>query len=45
MEVGMPTRKSSGQLASEYNAYLAGCAFAFAVTLATFMLIAHRAHF
>jgi hypothetical protein len=46
MEVGMPhTQKSSYQLASQYNAYLAGCAFAFSVVLGTFMLIAHGVHF
>jgi hypothetical protein len=46
MEVGMPhTPKMSYQPASQYNAYLAGCAFAFSVTLGTFILIAHGAHF
>ncbi len=34
-------RKSSYQPTSEYNAYLAGWAFAFAVVLVTFMLMAH----
>jgi hypothetical protein len=31
--------------ASQYNAYLAGWAFAFAVVLVTFMLIGHGVHF
>jgi hypothetical protein len=38
-------RKSSYQSASEYNAYLAGWAFAFVVVLVTFMLMAHGVHF
>jgi hypothetical protein len=42
----MPRRlKSAYQPASQYNAYLAGWAFAFAVVLVTFMLIAHGVHF
>jgi len=38
-------RKSSHQPTSEYNAYLAGWAFAFAVVLVTFMLMAHGVPF
>jgi hypothetical protein len=38
-------RKSSYQSASEYNAYLAGWAFAFAVVLVTFMLMANGVYF
>lgn len=38
-------RKSSYQLTSRYNSYLAGWAFAFSVVLVTLMLIAHGAHF
>jgi hypothetical protein len=38
-------RKPSYQLASEYNAYLTGWAFAFTVVLVTFILIAHGVHF
>jgi hypothetical protein len=38
-------RKSSCQPTSQYNAYLAGWAFAFSVVLVTFMLIAHGVHF
>jgi hypothetical protein len=38
-------RKSSSQPTSEYNAYLAGWAFAFAVVLVTFMLMAHGVPF
>ena len=38
-------RKSSHQPMSEYNAYLAGWAFAFAVVLVTFMLMAHGVPF
>jgi hypothetical protein len=38
-------RKSSYQLTSQYNAYLAGWAFAFSVVLMTFILIAHGVHF
>jgi hypothetical protein len=46
MGVTMPRRlKPPYQPASEYNAYLAGWAFAFAVVLVTFMLIAHGVQF
>lgn len=38
-------RKSSYQPTSQYDAYLAGCAFTFSVVLGTFMLIAHGVHF
>jgi len=38
-------RKSSYQSTSDYNAYLAGWAFAFAVVLLTFMLVANGVHF
>jgi hypothetical protein len=38
-------RKLSDQPTSQYNAYLAGWAFAFSVVLVTFMLIAHGVHF
>ena len=38
-------RKSSHQPTSEYNAYLAGWAFALAVVLVTFMLMAHGVPF
>jgi hypothetical protein len=38
-------RKSSYQRTSQYNAYLAGWAFAFLVVLVTYMLIAHGVHF
>jgi len=38
-------RKSSFQTTSEYNAYLAGWAFAFLVVLVTYMLMAHGVHF
>jgi hypothetical protein len=46
MELAMSHwRKSSCQPTSQYNAYLAGWAFAFSVVLVTFMLIAHGVHF
>jgi hypothetical protein len=46
MEVALShRRKSSYQPASQYNAYLAGWAFAFSVLLVTFMLIGHGVHF
>ena len=38
-------RKSLYQTTSEYNAYLAGWAFALLVVLVTFMLMAHGVHF
>jgi hypothetical protein len=38
-------RKPFYQPTSEYDAYLAGWAFAFSVVLLTFMLIAHGVHF
>jgi hypothetical protein len=41
----LPKRRSSYQPPSEFNAYLAGCAFALSVVLGTFMLIAHGVHF
>jgi hypothetical protein len=38
-------RKSFYQTTSEYNAYLAGWAFAFAVVLVTFMLMVNGVYF
>jgi hypothetical protein len=38
-------RKSSYEPECEYNNYLAGCAFALAVVLGTFVLIHHGVHF
>jgi hypothetical protein len=38
-------RKSFYQTTSEYNAYLAGWAFALLVVLVTYMLMAHGVHF
>jgi len=38
-------RKSFYQTTSEYNAYLAGWAFAFVVVLVTYILMAHGVHF
>jgi hypothetical protein len=46
MEVGMSRgRESSYRPTSQYNAYLAGWAFAISVTLVTLMLIMHGVHF
>jgi hypothetical protein len=46
MEVAVPRKpKASYQQMSEYNAYLAGWAFAFSVLLVTLMLIAYGVHF
>jgi hypothetical protein len=46
MEVGMSRRQESYyRPTSQYNAYLAGWAFAFSGVLVTLMLIMHGVHF